>query len=217
MGIELPENFASPYAAPNLGEYWRRWHMSLSRWFRDYVYFPLGGSRGTPGRTAMNLCLTFTLCGLWHGASWGFVLWGALHGAALAVQKLWRDARRARGAVVTDSPPWPRYALGCAFTLTFCALARLYFKAPDLETAHAFLGGLFLGAASLGVGLDPAVVALTVLAIAAHFVGPRAFTFAQIAVERVPTWARPAVWATGALCLWTVRPYEISDTVYFAF
>jgi D-alanyl-lipoteichoic acid acyltransferase DltB (MBOAT superfamily) len=217
VGIELPENFASPYAAPNLGEYWRRWHMSFSRWLRDYAYFPLGGSRGSPARTALNLCVTFTLCGLWHGASWGFVLWGALHGAALALQKLWRDARRTRGETVTDTPPLHRYALGCALTLTFCALVRVYFEAPDLVTAHTYLRGLFAGAAPVGIGLDPAVLVLTALALAANFLGPRAFAVAQNALERVPHWARPALWATGALCLWTLRPYEISDTVYFAF
>ena len=118
---------------------------------------------------------------------------------------------------MTDTPPLHRYALGCALTLTFCALVRVYFKAPDLVTAHTYLRGLFAGAAPVGIGLDPAVLVLTALALAANFLGPRAFAVAQNALERVPHWARPALWATGALCLWTLRPYEISDTVYFAF
>lgn len=89
LGFELCLNFASPYLAMSLSDFWRRWHISLSSWLRDYLYIPLGGSRGTRWRTARNLMLTMLLGGLWHGASWTFVVWGAIHGAALVVQKTW--------------------------------------------------------------------------------------------------------------------------------
>ena len=95
LGIELPENFRHPYAARNIGEFWRRWHMTFSRFLRDYVYFPLGGSRRGRVRVYLNLLLTMLVCGLWHGASWGFVIWGLLHGLALVAHKIWR--RRAAG------------------------------------------------------------------------------------------------------------------------
>ena len=81
FGITLPENFEYPYLACSVGEYWRRWHISLSSWFRDYLYFPLGGSRGSSGRTAVNLMITFLVSGLWHGAGWHYVVWGAIHGS----------------------------------------------------------------------------------------------------------------------------------------
>ena len=81
LGIRLMDNFRQPYFAVNCREFWRRWHISLSSWFRDYLYFPLGGSRGSSGRTAINLMITFLVSGLWHGAGWHYVVWGAIHGS----------------------------------------------------------------------------------------------------------------------------------------
>jgi alginate O-acetyltransferase complex protein AlgI len=89
LGFELMRNFDRPYAATNLRDFWRRWHVSLSTWMRDYVYVPLGGNRGTEIRTSANLLMTFLLAGLWHGAAWNFVFWGAWHGFALIAQRQW--------------------------------------------------------------------------------------------------------------------------------
>src|SRR5262249_35701539 len=88
FGFHFLENFNYPYIAGSLTEFWRRWHISLSRWFRDYLYIPLGGNRGTPLRTYVNLVMVFLLCGLWHGASWTFVLWGGFHGSWLVIERL---------------------------------------------------------------------------------------------------------------------------------
>lgn len=93
LGFRFPDNFDRPYASSSLREFWRRWHMTLSRWLRDHVYLPLGGNRRGPRRTCVNLLVTMTLGGLWHGASWTFVLWGALHGTALALERRWRPHR----------------------------------------------------------------------------------------------------------------------------
>src|SRR5262249_54545146 len=90
IGYDLPENFNMPYAAASIAEFWRRWHMTLSAWLRDYLYIPLGGNRNGVGRTYLNLLLTMLLGGLWHGANWNFVLWGALHGCALAAHRFYR-------------------------------------------------------------------------------------------------------------------------------
>ena len=87
LGIELSRNLAQPYLSRNITEFWRRWHISLSTWLREYLYIPLGGNRHGAGRTYVNLMLTMLLGGLWHGASWTFVAWGALHGGALAVHR----------------------------------------------------------------------------------------------------------------------------------
>src|SRR5262249_12185456 len=84
------ENFQMPYSAVNITDFWRRWHISLSSWFRDYLYIPLGGNRKGTARTYVNLLLTMVLCGLWHGASWNFVLWGAIHGVSLALHRGWK-------------------------------------------------------------------------------------------------------------------------------
>ena len=90
LNIELPINFNSPYKALSLQDFWRRWHMTLSRWIRDYIYFPLGGSRQSNFRTYINLLITFTICGIWHGAGWTFVFWGLLHGLGLVLNRMWR-------------------------------------------------------------------------------------------------------------------------------
>ena len=104
MGIRLPDNFAMPYSAVSITEFWRRWHITLSCWFRDYVFMPLEmatmRNRYPHLRSSLNLLVTMTLCGLWHGASWNFVFWGGLHGGALAVNrvwKVWRPERKDRG------------------------------------------------------------------------------------------------------------------------
>jgi len=112
LGFELCLNFASPYLATSLSDFWKRWHISLSSWLRDYLYIPLGGSRGSRWKTARNLMLTMLLGGLWHGASWTFVVWGAIHGAALIVQKAYgwlmgtdERAEAPRGALA-KIPAW---------------------------------------------------------------------------------------------------------------
>ncbi|MCG8589211.1 MAG: MBOAT family protein [Proteobacteria bacterium] len=93
LGFRFPENFRYPYASTSVSEFWRRWHISLSTWFRDYLYVPLGGNRRGPGRTAAHLFVVFLLCGLWHGASWTFVLWGLYHGAFLSLERVLRGRR----------------------------------------------------------------------------------------------------------------------------
>ena len=104
LGVELVENFEAPYFAANITEFWRRWHISLSTWFRDYLYIPLGGNRAGKGRTLFNLALTMLLCGLWHGASWTFVAWGAWHGALLLVHRLMVGDRRRAAPDFASAP-----------------------------------------------------------------------------------------------------------------
>jgi D-alanyl-lipoteichoic acid acyltransferase DltB (MBOAT superfamily) len=93
LGVRFPLNFNAPYKAKNVVDFWRRWHISLSTWLRDYLYVPLGGNRKGPSRTYVNLMVTMLLGGLWHGAAWNFVVWGGLHGAALAVTRFWHNRR----------------------------------------------------------------------------------------------------------------------------
>ena len=106
FGFRFPENFRWPYVADTVQEFWRRWHMTLSAWFRDYVYVPLGGNRQSRSRTYVNLVTVFFLCGLWHGASWTFVVWGLFHGAFLVLERLGL-ARVRRTAAGTAAPRLP--------------------------------------------------------------------------------------------------------------
>jgi alginate O-acetyltransferase complex protein AlgI len=137
LGIRLPENFNWPYAARNLQEFWQRWHMSLSTWIRDYVYIPLGGSRVSLWRRAMNVFVAFALCGLWHGAAWHFALWGIYHGAGLAVQAN-APALPVVGAplvrLLALAPP-----LAWALTQTFVWVGWLLFFYPVAEAGKMAL------------------------------------------------------------------------------
>jgi D-alanyl-lipoteichoic acid acyltransferase DltB (MBOAT superfamily) len=141
LGFELTENFDHPYLARSPSDFWRRWNISLSTWFRDYVYIPLGGSRATGARWVRNVLVTFLLSGLWHGASWNYVLWGAYHGVLLVLtrahQILARGARReARSAVEALVPP---FQIAGMFALTL--FGWLLFRETDL---HAIVRDLRL-------------------------------------------------------------------------
>ena len=133
FGVRLPLNFHSPYRAVGIIEFWRRWHMTLSRFLRDYLYIPLGGSRCSPWRHRVNLMATMVLGGLWHGASWNFVLWGAVHGVMLVLHQAWRSLS-----------PW-RLPTALAVPLTFVlvALAWIPFRAADLDSAARMWSGLW--------------------------------------------------------------------------
>ena len=133
FGITLPENFDYPYLACSIGEYWRRWHMSLSGWFRDYVYIPLGGSRCRLRRTCLNLLIVFTLTGLWHGAAWQYVMFGLLHGLILCAERL--GLRRALERL-------PRF-FGHLYTVMVLWLTLVIFGAPGLKEGLAALWGIF--------------------------------------------------------------------------
>jgi D-alanyl-lipoteichoic acid acyltransferase DltB (MBOAT superfamily) len=130
LGFVFPQNFNRPYRATSFREFWRRWHMTLSRFLRDYLYIPLGGNRGGRWRTVRNLMLTMLLGGLWHGAAWGFLLWGGLHGSYLAVERLLRGRVRA--------PAWARWLV----VFHGVVLAWVLFRAPNLDVAGTFLSRL---------------------------------------------------------------------------
>ena len=104
LGFQFPQNFNSPYTAVSLQDFWRRWHMTLSRWLRDYLYIPLGGNRKGRLVTYRNLMITMLLGGLWHGAAWTFVIWGGIHGVGLAVERFARDRRVAPGLPARRTP-----------------------------------------------------------------------------------------------------------------
>jgi alginate O-acetyltransferase complex protein AlgI len=137
FGIELPPNFNSPYRATSVREFWRRWHMTLSRFLRDYLYVPLGGNRHGLPRQVVALLLTMGLGGLWHGAGWLFIVWGFLHGIALATDLIWRHT----GLRMPS-------ALGWAVTFLFVTIAWVFFRAPSFEMAMRVLEALVAGGAS---------------------------------------------------------------------
>ncbi len=138
MGFRLPLNFNSPYKAANIGDFWRRWHISLSRWLKDYLYIPLGGNRKGPVRTGINLMITMLLGGLWHGAAMRFVIWGGLHGAALVADKIWQWIFRG----VKRKSRMSRIA-GIILTFNFVSFAWIFFRAGTMEEAGVMLTQIF--------------------------------------------------------------------------
>lgn len=134
FGFIIPKNFASPYLSESITEFWRRWHISLSTWLRDYLYTPLGGNRKGPSRTYINLALVMLIGGLWHGANWTFVAWGAYHGALLAFER-WRGKTSAYNFL-------PRPAR-VAFTFLLILFSWVLFRSPDISHAISYLGAMF--------------------------------------------------------------------------
>ncbi len=180
MNVHFPENFASPYQARNIGEFWRRWHITLGWFLRDYVYIPLGGSRCGPPRHVANLMTTMLLCGLWHGAGWNFVLWGGLHGLFLVVQTLWRA--RLPGLVSQG------------LTLLAVVVAWVPFRADGLDTAWSMLRAM----AGLNGSLLPQMIVHAVPPLAAiatpvpvlPFLGDaRTLSFPEVTACLVLGWA----------------------------
>src|SRR3954454_6249633 len=151
MGFIFPRNFDRPYSSQSFREFWRRWHMTLSRYLRDFLYIPLGGNRKGRWKTYRNLIITMVLGGLWHGAAWGFVIWGAIHGGALAVERLLNGRIKV--------PVWVRWLV----VFHIVVLAWVVFRAPDLHIAGSILSRLFAGGpATL---FQPVVVIAILLAI----------------------------------------------------
>ena len=142
FGIKLPLNFYSPYKSKNIIEFWRRWHMTLSRFLRDYLYIPLGGSRKGTSRRYINLFITMLLGGLWHGAGWTFIIWGALHGSYLTVNHLWREiCGKFNIEFTSSSKVWGYFS----WFITFIAvvIGWVYFRAEDLHSANTMVYAMF--------------------------------------------------------------------------
>jgi alginate O-acetyltransferase complex protein AlgI len=146
LRIRLPTNFLRPYTSVSLIEFWRRWHVSLSHWLRDYLYIPLGGNRGDSFYQTRNLMTTMLLGGLWHGASWTYIIWGGLHGGMLCIHHFLRYPLR---RLEITLPAWLAFLL----TFHFVTLAWIYFRAPDLAAAHRIIAGLFASSWSGGLAV----------------------------------------------------------------
>jgi alginate O-acetyltransferase complex protein AlgI len=214
LGFHLKDNFRFPYAAIGFSDFWRRWHISLSTFLRDYLYFPLGGNRVGWARAAINLVIVMFLGGLWHGAAWTFVVWGLLHGFYLVIEhtlraffgnKSWTDlfVVKALLGLVT-------YAAVC--------LAWVFFRASDFAVATRMLRGMFGGHANGGAILATRemlqIGIVTFFMILAHWL--LRDTSIELAVERLPRWVVTAVWAVMA-CAIILNQGNSNAFIYFQF
>ena len=242
MGIKFPDNFDQPYSATSIQDFWRRWHMTLSRWLRDYVYIPLGGNRGGERAESRNLVLTMAIGGLWHGANWTFVIWGFYHGFGLVLERKWRERPARpwrRGAIDIrdpDAPPAdapddgstrvmarpevarrePNVWLSRLGVFAFVTVGWVFFRAVDLPSAITYLTGIVT---RWGVG--ELVTPLVLVTIAAGMVGQ--FVPKQLgdALEYRASKLPPAVLGVGVgLFLVIVNllgPVGVAPFIYFAF
>jgi D-alanyl-lipoteichoic acid acyltransferase DltB (MBOAT superfamily) len=215
LGFRFPKNFDCPYSAKSVQEFWHRWHMTLSRWLRDYLYIPLGGNRGSPSRVRRNLMLTMLLGGLWHGAAWTFVIWGGLHGLALVVEHGLARRRAAAGAAARVEPaPWGAFGRWVV-TFNLVCLAWVFFRAETLTAAGDLLGRLVAwGPAPL---VTPLLVATIAATIGAQFVPTDALQRVQTTFSRL----RPAVQGTvlgfGLAVIGALAPQGVAPFIYFRF
>ena len=211
VGLKFPENFANPYLSVSLVEFWRRWHISLSSWLRDYLYIPLGGNRAGASRVAANLLVTMGLGGLWHGASWTFLLWGLWHGVGLLIHRLWQSR-----PIINVSP-----ILGHLLTIGFVMAGWALFRAQDWESARIIFGGLFglngyAASSALSVVLRPVVIAtliLGVMVVYAPLIVALSSRLGSI-VSRPPFGLALCLWIFS---LWVLQGRTVVPFLYFQF
>lgn len=213
MGFKLPDNFRSPYKALSMTDFWRRWHISLSTWLRDYLYIPLGGNRKGKSRTYLNLMITMLLGGLWHGAAWKFVIWGGLHGAVLAIEKLLKFVK-IKSTVFTRIAGW-------FITFHLVCLGWIFFRASDHHTGLSILNKI-TGFSGYSIARDIVlaqipVFGLILLGFLTHFTPGSWKSGLQHRFVRLPL----AVQAVSvALVIWIIlqtATSQVQPYIYFQF
>jgi D-alanyl-lipoteichoic acid acyltransferase DltB (MBOAT superfamily) len=216
LGIRFPVNFDAPYTARNLQDFWRRWHITLSRWLRDYLYIPLGGNRGSDAMVVRNIMLTMVLGGLWHGANWTFVIWGAMHGSGQVVGHLRRKARVARGlpamAEGTLRSTWQRF-----WTFQFVCLGWVFFNASSFSNAAAILGRLFTGWGTGSPLITPLLVLTIVGVIEVQFVPAGVLERVQRFFSERRAVVQAALLGLTLLAITTLGPTGVAPFIYYRF
>ena len=220
FGYIFPENFNIPYIATNISDFWRRWHMTLSRWIRDYIFIPLGGSRGSKLFANRNLLLTMGLAGLWHGASWNFAVWGLFHGIGLVVHH-WYEDSKLRDALVR-AIPIRMYTFAMIFiTFHFVTLGWVLFRAPDFATAWTMINKfLTLSLPSASLSIDPAYVwksyGFTAMALYGIYLALSKISSLRDAINRV-TRRRIMFYAGVTYLIFLLAPLRTDPFIYFRF
>jgi len=231
MGFDLMENFNRPYFAKSVGEFWKRWHISLSTWFRDYVYIPLGGNRVSSGRHYRNLFIAFVISGLWHGANWTFVLWGAINGMYLIISQA-TQGLQAKAAAWIGFVRYPRLrqAAQIARTFTLICIAWIFFRAETLSDAWYILTHLGTGLtqclrvgyltetlAAMGLGPQGFIVAVLVIALleGVHLLERRGTLWQRLSEK--PLWVRWSVYYAMLLGIVFLGVFGKTAFIYFQF
>ena len=213
LGFSFPQNFDSPYAATSLQDFWRRWHMTLSRWLRDYVYIPLGGNRRGRLLTYRNLMLTMLLGGLWHGAAWTFIAWGAIHATGLAAERWWRE----RPGYVPRAPtPWRTWAARIV-TFQIVCVGWIFFRSDSFSLAWEMIGGLFTGWGEASPLVTGGVLLAIVVGIGSQYLPARVPQLIMARFGRLPILAQAVVLAFALMLTHAMGPEGVAPFIYFQF
>jgi D-alanyl-lipoteichoic acid acyltransferase DltB (MBOAT superfamily) len=213
LGFSFPQNFDSPYAAVSIQDFWRRWHMTLSRWLRDYVYISLGGNRRGTVATYRNLMLTMLIGGLWHGAAWTFVVWGGLHGAALAGERWWHDRRPAPAGPRTGWPLWRARIL----TFHFVCFAWIFFRSDSFGAAWDMIEGLFTGWGEPSPLVTSGVLLAIAVGIGSQYLPARLPRIVMARFSRLPVVGQATVLALALMLTSVLGPEGVAPFIYFQF
>ena len=213
LGFSFPQNFDSPYAAVSVQDFWRRWHMTLSRWLRDYVYIPLGGNRKGTVLTYRNLMLTMLIGGLWHGAAWTFVVWGGLHGLALAGERWWHGRRPARAHPASGWPRWRARIL----TFHFVCFAWIFFRSDSFGSAWDMIEGLFTGWGESSPLVTSGVLLAIAVGIGSQYLPARLPRVVMARFSRLPVLAQATVLALALMLTSVLGPEGVAPFIYFQF
>jgi alginate O-acetyltransferase complex protein AlgI len=213
LGFRFPQNFDAPYTAVSIQDFWRRWHMTLSRWLRDYVYIPFGGNRGSRLFTYRNLMLTMLIGGLWHGAGWTFVAWGAIHGSALVAERWWRD----RPGYVERPLTGLRLAWRRLLTFHIVCFAWIFFRADSFADAADVLARLVSAWGESSPLVTTGVLAAIAVGIGSQYLPPRFPQLVMARFSRLPVPAQAVVLALGLLVTHAMGPEGVAPFIYFRF
>jgi D-alanyl-lipoteichoic acid acyltransferase DltB (MBOAT superfamily) len=216
LGFRFPQNFDRPYTARSVQDFWRRWHMTLSFWLRDYLYFPLGGSRGSHGQLYRNLMITMVLGGLWHGAAWTFVIWGAVHGVAQCVGHWRRGRRRALGLPPQSDAPaavWVQRII----TFHIVCFGWIFFNAPTLNDAFTMITRLFTTWGEPAPLVRWQVIAVIVFSVGLQYLPHGWAAMVQSSIARMSLAAKGAILAASLLVITTLGPPGVAPFIYYKF
>jgi D-alanyl-lipoteichoic acid acyltransferase DltB (MBOAT superfamily) len=216
LGFRFPQNFNAPYTAESLQDFWRRWHMTLSRWLRDYLYIPLGGNRNGERATYRNLMITMVLGGLWHGAAWTFVVWGAIHGAALSWEHRRAQARVAKGIAPPPDTVWRRVGRRVA-TFHIVCFAWVFFRAENFHIAWVVLTRLFVGWGQPTPLITGGVVLAIACGIAMQYIPGNTVDRLQILLSRLSPLQIGVAMAVALVFIDALGPQGVAPFIYYAF
>ena len=224
LGIHLPQNFDFPYLTTSIAEFWRRWHITLGDWLRNYLYFPLGGSRKGLARTCLNLLIVMLIAGIWHGDQWGFLVWGLLHGLALIIHRLTQAVSNTRLGLKTFWSSWPGIVAAWAVTQLFVFLSWIPFRLPNLQDVRLVINHFFNQSADIqfaqkvyleSLGLSRGGVVLILIGLTGIMALFHGF---KHRLKLQTSWPLKLMFIPAGLYIaWLLAPSETVSYIYFEF